>query len=980
MYLKQEHEGRKIRDFTLSDSFVETFKEKQPNWGPLGYFVYRRTYSRQLENNTQEEFWQTCRRVVEGIYTIQKQHCRTFNLPWSNEKAQFSAQEMFQRIWDFKFLPPGRGLWSMGTEVVYKIGSASLCNCFAYETKIITQKGIKQIGSLVGTSPSLLTKGGKWIMAPIKSFGKQRLWELSLSRQGIIKTIFCTKDHRWFAQDRRTAYRNHGNSEFTTQELRPNIHHLEYVFGQGIKSPQFTPSPFGVAHGFTFGDGGRAKGNRNSGYVTLFGQKDKALEDYFSLCPKHKASDGIKFSSIPNFFYSLPSISENKSYLIGWLMGYFAADGSVDKNGKTSISSTKKENIEFCRDVCSIFGIGTYSIRSEKRVSNLTKKLFTIYSITFMPDTLTSEFFLIYHHKKNFIQTNRINSSKRYWTVRSVKETDREEEVFCATVDGYGAFALEDNILTGNCAFVSTENLHIDFAEPFCFLMDMCMLGCGVGGDTKGAGKIKLIPPNYSNEPFIVEDTREGWVELIRRILNSFIGKNAYPTNIDYSQIRPRGALIKTFGGVASGPDPLKELVRSLTILLTTEEVTTPITTSQIADIFNYIGKCVVSGGVRRTSEILLGEADNEEFLTLKQDKEALLERRWASNISVISTIGMDYSRIAELAAINGEPGLFWIETAKKYGRFYDPPNNRDYRISGSNPCGEIALEDQELCNLVESFPAHHDTLEDYLRTLKFAYLYAKTVTLLPSHNQKTNAVMMRNRRIGCSISGFSQALAKFGRNTLKVWCDQGYKYIDKLDQTYSGWLCIPRSIKMSTVKPSGTVSLLCGATPGVHYPIAEFYIRNIRVQKTSSLIEQCARAGYLIEDDKYSLDTSVISFPVKEKFFLKSRKDLTIWEQFENVAMMQEYWSDNMVSATITFQPHEIKDIISCLETFETRLKSISLMPLENHGYEQAPYISITKEKYEELISQLKPIDFSNSIHETDDKFCDGETCEIKN
>ena len=656
MYIQQEMDGRKIRDFSLSESFIANYIDKQPNWGPVGYFTYKRTYAREIENST-EEFWQTCKRVVEGVYNIQKQHCKSLKLPWNDRKAQASAQEMFTRMWEFKFTPPGRGLWVMGTDLVHQRGSAAL----------------------------------------------------------------------------------------------------------------------------------------------------------------------------------------------------------------------------------------------------------------------------------------------------------------------------------NNCAYVTTENINIDFATPFCFLMDMSMLGVGVGSDCRGKGKVKLIKPKEDTEPHVVEDSREGWNNLIKRVLNSFVGKPTYPTNIDYSLIRPRGAPIKGFGGVASGPEPLKDLVINLTsLLMPTEENGELIRSEQIVDIFNYIGKCVVAGGVRRTAEIMFSDPSDTEFIKLKQDLEALKDRRWASNNSVFAELGMDYSEIAESLSINGEPGCIWLDNMRRYGRLVDPPNGKDLRVMGSNPCSEQSLEDHELCCLVETFPAHHDNIEDYKRTLKFAYLYAKTVTLVPTHNQKTNAVMMRNRRIGCSMSGIVQAINKLGRFNFLNWCNQGYNYIKDLDLMYSEWLCVPRSIKMTSVKPSGTVSLLCGSTPGIHYPESEYYIRNIRIANTSPLLNACIKAGYIVEEDTYSPDTSVVSFPVKEKFFVKGKKDVTIWEQFANAADMQRWWADNQVSITVTFNKNEKKDIKTCLEIFQSQLKSISLLPISEHGYEQAPYIPITKEQYESMVKGIENLNLTAARHEVTDKFCDGETCTI--
>lgn len=555
-----------------------------------------------------------------------------------------------------------------------------------------------------------------------------------------------------------------------------------------------------------------------------------------------------------------------------------------------------------------------------------------------------------------------------------------------------------------NCSFVSTENISSDFAGPFCFLMDMSMLGVGVGADTRGKGGVRLSAPRPNQEPFIVEDSREGWVELVREVLTSFTGKGFFPQEINFSQVRKRGAVLKTSGGTSSGPKPLIDLVVNLTSLLMPEGIDITfspcdpedkfgpvlrcswtgsgepyrITSSQIVDIFNYIGKAVVAGGIRRSSEILFGDPDDADFMVLKQDSDALTDRRWVSNNSIFGTVGMDYSEVAKSMAINGEPGVFWLDNARRYGRMADPPNDIDYRVMGTNPCGEIALESAEFCNLVETFPAHHDSFEDYERTLKMAYLYAKTVTLVPSHDSRSNAVMMRNRRIGCSLSGIQQAITKLGRREFLRWCDRGYKYLGSLDKLYSEWLCIPRSIKRSTVKPSGTVSLLAGATPGIHHAHSEYYIRNVRIQNTSPLVEACQKAGYPVEPDVYADDTSVVSFPVHTPNFSRGKNEVSLWEQFADVAAVQKYWADNQVSATVVFSQDDVTDIPRVLETFEDQIKGISLLPILDHGYVQAPYIEIDQETYETMVARISLLDFSGSAHEIDEKFCDGDKCAI--
>jgi adenosylcobalamin-dependent ribonucleoside-triphosphate reductase len=360
---------------------------------------------------------------------------------------------------------------------------------------------------------------------------------------------------------------------------------------------------------------------------------------------------------------------------------------------------------------------------------------------------------------------------------------------------------------------------------------------------------------------------------------------------------------------------------------------------------------------------------------------EELKSRRWGSNNSVFAEVGKtDYSALVDSIALNGEPGIVWLENMQKYSRTADPIDWKDYDAKGTNACGEITLQSKEFCNLVETFPSRHETLEEYKSTLKMAYLYGKTVTLIPTHLADWNAVMLKNRRIGVSQSGIIDAFGKHGRREMLRWCDEGYKYIQQLDKIYSDWLCIPRSRKMTTVKPSGSVSLLPGVSAGIHYPHAEYYIRRVRVSKNHPIVLIMKVAGYEIEEDVHESQTVIVSFPVHEKFFVKRKEDVTIWEQCKNVVDLQRFWADNNVSVTVTFKKEERQDIVRVLEAYEDSLKTISFLPLSDHGYEQAPYEQISKERYEHMVAAITVPDFS-LITTTPEgsKFCDGESCEIR-
>lgn len=536
-----------------------------------------------------------------------------------------------------------------------------------------------------------------------------------------------------------------------------------------------------------------------------------------------------------------------------------------------------------------------------------------------------------------------------------------------------------------NCAFVSTKNIKDELAKPFTFLMDASMLGVGVGFDTKGAGALVIKGINEAKGAwtFAIPDSREGWVESLQHLLESyFLGLSR--VDFDYSEVREAGAPIKGFGGVSSGPEPLKEMHELLRTVLS-ENAYEPITVTTIVDIMNIIGKAVVAGNVRRTAEIVFGEHDSTEFIGLKDysknpSREAF---GWTSNNSVFAKLGMDYSAVSEKIAVNGEPGLAWLDNMQSYSRMNNGPDYKDHRASGGNPCLEQTLESMELCCLVETFPNNHSDLEDYLRTLKYAYLYAKTVTLGKTHWPDTNRVLLRNRRIGCSMSGIAQFVASKGLDTLKTWCQSGYDAIQDYDISYSDWFAIPRSIKTTSIKPSGTVSLLAGATPGIHYPENRFYIRRMRLSKHSQLIKPLEKAGYKLEPAYGSEDsTVVVDIPVDSGVGVRTVSEVSMWEQLSLAAFMQKYWADNQVSATITFNPQtEASQIPHALNYFQYQLKGVSFLPrLEKGAYRQMPYEAITEDSYKELTRKLKSVNFNKVANEEADveKFCNNDVCEI--
>lgn len=547
----------------------------------------------------------------------------------------------------------------------------------------------------------------------------------------------------------------------------------------------------------------------------------------------------------------------------------------------------------------------------------------------------------------------------------------------------------KSSIFLYNCSAITTKNIDKCFSDPFIFMCDVSMCGVGVGFDTEGSGKITIQEPKTTDVVHIVDDSREGWCEIIKVVLESFVGKEKLPTNIDYSYIRPFGSKIETSGGYAPGPQPLINCVNSLIELLT-KKINTKITSGTIVDLMNLIGKCVVAGGRRRSAQIAFGYPDDKEYISLKDPdlySEEMINYRWCSNNSIYGKQGMDYSEIVSNIKKSGEPGIVYLDKIQNYGRMKDGyQEGIDSEATIMNPCGEISLSGGngaggELCNIADVFPARHDSLEDFKRSIKYAYLYCKTVTLLLCHNEFTNSIILKNRRIGVSQSGIIQAIQKFGTSTYFQWCDSGYEYLQKLDKKYSDWLCIQKSIKLSSIKPSGTTSLLMGATPGLHYPMSEHYIRRIRIEKTQSqLIEATKKAGYKYEDSVYGDNSIVFEIPVKEENFYKGKSEASVWEQMQLGSKLQYYWSDNSISQTVHFSEQEKDNLHSVIEFYEDQIKTVSFLPLDCSAYPQMPYEIITKEEYEERIKNVKPIDFSfkGNTKDNEEKYCNGDTCII--
>lgn len=539
-----------------------------------------------------------------------------------------------------------------------------------------------------------------------------------------------------------------------------------------------------------------------------------------------------------------------------------------------------------------------------------------------------------------------------------------------------------------NCGFISTEYIEEERGDFFHWLMEMSMLGVGVGFDTRGADRLPIFAPHPTQiRTVVIPDTREGWALSVELLIDSYLYPDRPTIDFNYDLIRAKGALIHGLGGTASGPDPLIALHEEIRTILD-NRTGARLDSRTIVDLCKLIGVCVVSGNVRRSSEIALGAPTDETFINLKN--YTLYPERakygWVSNNSILAEVGMDYRASAERTWTNGEPGYFWLDNARRYGRMNGTLDVSDSHVLGCNPCTEQPLHHRELCTLVEIYLPHCVNKREFARAIKYAYLYGKAVTLASEQitDLQSRAVMLQNRRIGLSITGVTQFMGIHGPAVLADWLDHGYDLSGYYDQLYSQWLGIGRSIRRTSVKPGGTVPLVAGVTPGAHFNIASrYHLRRITLDNDSSLLAPLQAAGYTLEASAYTTNSTVVAFPVDAGPGVKSEDEVTPAEQLAVVELLQRHWSDNAVSATIKFDRDETSadDLAQLLTHCQHRLKGISFLPKSQHGYVQAPYESISAADYARLTSQLRPL--ALGVVGDQDKYtelyCEGEACQVK-
>lgn len=549
----------------------------------------------------------------------------------------------------------------------------------------------------------------------------------------------------------------------------------------------------------------------------------------------------------------------------------------------------------------------------------------------------------------------------------------------------------------GASSLINCWGVTMDSLESFPFIFDQLMLGGGVGFNIQREHVYQLPPVKHKvkverrdtkDADFIVPDSREGWVELLRRVLESYFttGKSFTYSTIC---IRGKGTPISGFGGVASGPEDLVVGLSKICSILDRrfEKRLRPI---DVLDINTIIGSIVVAGNVRRSALIAIGDPDDFNFIRAKRwSLGTIPAHRAMSNNTVLAN---KFDHLPDefwngYGTDEGEPyGLFNRDLARRKGRLKDT-HRTDPRVAVMNPCGEITLEPHEACNLTEIFAPNVRDQEQLTEIATLLYKVAKVITTLPYHWKPSQEVISRNRRLGGSITGVYQAAHIMKPEIL----DAVYQELEKQDREFSATLTkifgykITESIKLTTIKPSGTLSLLAGVSPGCHPEFSPYYIRRIRFAANDPLVSVLRNSGYPTEpvqqlDGTRDHDTQVVSFPVRARPGKVSR-DVSAIDMLETIKMLQTYWADNSVSCTVYYRPEELPAIQAWLkENYNTSIKSVSFLLHSEHGFVQPPLEEITKEEYEKRAAKLKPLNLNqDNGGDLENMECAGGACPIK-
>jgi ribonucleoside-triphosphate reductase len=547
--------------------------------------------------------------------------------------------------------------------------------------------------------------------------------------------------------------------------------------------------------------------------------------------------------------------------------------------------------------------------------------------------------------------------------------------------------ALKQNAFRGyNCSFTDVDHIRV-FDEILYILMSGT--GVGFGAQQITGNKLPIINDtfNQSERTIQIEDSSEGWSKALRKLIAELYLGNTH--SWDFSKIRPEGARLKTMGGRASGPAPLQDLMSFVTAIFK-KAAGRKLTPQEIHDIVCKIAEVVVVGGVRRSALISLSDLGDPELRDCKSGRwwETASHRALANNSAAYDQKPSMMVFMDEWTALmksgSGERGIFNRAGARAFA-----PERRDADLlRGTNPCAEIQLRSNQLCNLSEVVCRVDDTEEDLKRKVKLATILG-TLQASLTEFKYVRKIWQKNcedeRLLGVSLTGIQDC--KILRKPDPAMLERLRDYAQEVNVEYAQKLDINPATAITTIKPSGTVSQLVDSSSGIHGRFSPYYIRTVRQANNDPLTAMLKAQGVPNEPDAMNPNkTTIFSFPIKSPEGATLANEQTAIEQLENWLLFQKHWSEHSVSVTVYVKEDEWMAVGDWVYQNFDHITGVSFLPYSEHTYAQAPYQPCTQEEYDAAVASMPTVDFTKLVdYEFEDNTegaqvlaCVGGACEI--
>ena len=1021
--------------FKIPKSVIESVKKHPYKFGfdGFGELVYYTNYSRLLSNGTQETWIDTCIRVVEGVLSIRKSWYKIHSLKWDEQYWESIAGKLLYYIYTLKILPPGRGLWASGTAYVYERGSMALNNCAA--SLIEPETFAEDLGWVMD---ALMCGTGVGVRPIGSDAFKEQLFiphveanqfTIEDSREGWVKSVIG------LLNSYRRSYNKHDRAYvFDYDQIRKKGEKIT-----GFGGTASGPKPLIILHerireymknyinnGATY-DYIRLSANivNAIGACIIAGNvrrclpKGTLVHTKIGLVRIEDVCVGDKVLTAKGYKNVIENIFQGEQDLIRVITEL----GEVEctQNHKIAIldhvyNYSWKNAKDIMRQDTLVFVSNLIEGTQTKLPSYVyvkpNKHSTTCKNITVPKLDSDMSWFFGMFHGNGYVFTNQDkNGFNAYVSLCTHKEY---KNIFYKCDEQLKRFGINTNkpLNKDNCIRVGAQskqlalylsqfkvaNTSINIPD-FILKGRIQIRGSYLAGlfDSDGSCKtrplvlISSIYPKFLKQVQALYATlgittrlkrkrveNGNWkalyqltligklaIKLFREFIRpyslKYVDKGDYKFNSSLDTIIDNKIAIKVIEIKSAGSDKTYDLS------------------------VEGRNEFVIQEGilVHNSAELILGSPYDETFKSLS-DYDLFPERAeigWMSNNSYALETKNDFTRLDDIAnsiCEKGEGGLINFKNIRKYSRFGDAstPDNANC----ANPCVEIPIYNKGLCNLFEVYPSKARSKKEFLEMCRLAAIYTTSVSLLPTHSEVTNQVIVKNRRIGVSLSGVADWFDSWGGHIVK-FMRSGYNETREFANYLNAEAGVVAPIRITTVKPSGSVSQLSGVSPGMHFPIhGPYAIRRMRISNTSQAVELCRQAGLHIEPDVNNKETTqVIEYPIYTGT-TRSSHEVSAWEQFSLLALLQREWSDNMVSCTIHFTEGEKKDIPRMLAYFLPTIKSVSLLLKNDEMYPQMPYEKISEGEHKRRTEKMKKIDwtqFGNSDGK-EAKFCSNDSCEI--